>query len=230
MSDASAVSLVCCDVLGAAAVDGSVLERAFLEAIATQGVVTGTAAYVKAMVQFDRTRGWSPADVMHTLFPEDEIRAQAASLAFERSFQAAIDRFGALPRPGADDALAKLAAGGTKLCLMSGLSRPALSLVMERLAWWTRADLILCADDVARCFPWPDLVLTAVLRLGAGDVRDVAVVTATEAGVLTGRRAGARLVVGVQSGVHDGSRLRRAGATHLLADLSDLPDLVACAA
>ncbi len=98
MSDASAVSLVCCDVPGAAAVDGSVLERAFLEAIATQGVVTGTAAYVKAMVQFDRTRGWSPADVMHTLFPEDEIRAQAASLAFERSFQAAIDRFGALPR------------------------------------------------------------------------------------------------------------------------------------
>jgi phosphoglycolate phosphatase-like HAD superfamily hydrolase len=45
--------------------------------------------------------------------------------------------------------------------------------------------------------------------------------------VLCGRRAGARLVVGVLSGVHDGSRLRRAGATHLLADLSDLPDLVA---
>ncbi len=35
--------------------DGSVLERAFAEA--TQGVVRGTAAYVKAMVHFDRTRG-----------------------------------------------------------------------------------------------------------------------------------------------------------------------------
>jgi hypothetical protein len=65
VSDTSPVSLVCCDVVGAAAVDGSVLERAFVEAIATQGVVTGTAAYVKAMVQFDRTRGWSPADVIH---------------------------------------------------------------------------------------------------------------------------------------------------------------------
>ena len=62
---------------------------------------------------------------------------------------------------------------------MSCLSRPALSLIMERLAWWQRGDLILCADDVARGFPWPDLVLTAVLRLGIGDVRDVAVVTAT---------------------------------------------------
>jgi hypothetical protein len=76
-----------------------VLERAFAEAIATQGVVTGTAAYVKAMVHFDRTRGWSPADVIRTLFPEDEIRAQAANLSFERSFRAAADRFGALPLP-----------------------------------------------------------------------------------------------------------------------------------
>jgi phosphoglycolate phosphatase len=227
VSDTSPVSLVCCDVVGAAAVDGSVLERAFAEAIATQGVVTGTAAYVRSMVQFDRTRGWSPSVVMHSLFPEDEIRAQAADLAFERSLAAALDRFGVLPLPGANDALAKLAAAGAKLCLLSCLSRPAFSLILERLAWWQRADLVLCADDVARGFPWPDLILTAILRLGIGDVRDAAVVTASESGVLCASRAGARLVVGVLSGVHDGSRLRRAGATHLLEDLSNLPDLVA---
>jgi len=227
VSDTSPVSLVCCDIVGSAAVDGSVLERAFAEAIATQGVVTGTAAYVRSMVQFDRTRGWSPPVVMHSLFPDDEIRAQAANLAFDRSLAAALDRFGVLPLPGANDALAKLAAAGIKLCLLSCLSRPAVSLILERLAWWQRADLVLCADDVARGFPWPDLVLTAILRLGIGDVRDVAVVTASESGVLSARRAGARLVVGVLSGVHDGSRLRRAGATHLLEDLSDLPDLVA---
>jgi phosphoglycolate phosphatase len=189
-------------------------------------VVTGTAAYVRSMVQFDRTRGWIPADVMHSLFPEDEIRAQAASLAFERSFRTAVDRFGALPLPGANDALAKLTAAGIKVCLLSCLSRPALSLILERLGWWQRADLILCADDVARGFPWPDLVLTAILRLGIGDVRDVAVVTASESGVLCARRAGARLVIGMLSDVDDASRLRRAGASHLLADIGDLPDLV----
>jgi hypothetical protein len=36
-------------------------------------------------------------------------------------------------------------------------------------------------------------------------------------------------VIGVLSDVHDGRRLRRAGATHLLADLGELPDLVASA-
>jgi phosphonatase-like hydrolase len=226
VSDASAVSLVCCDVVGAATADGGVLERAFAEAIATQGVVTGTAAYVRSMVQFDRTRGWSPADVMHTLFPEDEIRAQAAGLAFERSLAAAVDRFGVLPLPGVNDGMARLAAAGIKVCLLSCLSKSALGLIVDRLGWWRRADLMLSADDVTRGFPWPDLVLTAIMRLGVADVRDVAVVTASESGVMCARRAGSRLIVGVPGQVHDASRLRRAGATHLLADLGELPDLV----
>jgi phosphonatase-like hydrolase len=227
VSDTSPVSLVCWDVVGAAAVDDSVLERAFAEAIATQGVVTGTAAYVRSMVQFDRMRGWPPADVIRILFPEEEIRAQAANLAFERSFRAALDRFGVLPLPGANDALAKLTAAGIKVCLVSPLSRPALSLIVERLDWWQRVDLVLCADDVPRGFPWPDLILTAALRLGIGDVRDLAVVTASEGGVLSAQRAGSRFVVGVLSDVDDASRLRRVGATHLLADIGELPDLLA---
>jgi phosphonatase-like hydrolase len=227
VSDTSPVSLVCCDVVGAAAVDGSVLERAFAEAIATQGVVAGTAAYVRSMVQFDRTRGWPPADVIRSLFPEDEIRAQVAILAFERSFRAAVDRFGVLPLPGVKEALAKLSAAGIKICLMSSLSRPALSLVMEHLDWSQRTHLVLCADDVPRGFPWPDLILTAILRLGIGDVRDVVMVTASEGGVLSAQRAGSRFVVGVLGDVDDASRLRRAGATHLLADIGELPDLVA---
>ena len=227
MSDASPVSLVCWDVVGAAAADGSIMERAFAEAIATQGVVVGTAAYVRSMVQFDRTRGWPPADVMRSLFPEDEIRAQAASHAFERSFRAAADRFGVLPLPGVNEALAKLSAAGIKICLMSSLSRPALSLIVERLDWRQRADLILCADDVARGFPWPELILSAVLRLGIGDVRDVVMVTASEGGLLSAQRAGTRFIAGVLSDVDDANRLRRAGATHLLADIGELPDLLA---
>jgi phosphoglycolate phosphatase len=226
MSDSSPISLVCCDMVGAAAADGGVLERAFAEAIATQGVVTGTAAYVRSMVQFDRTRGWPPADVMNSLFPEDEIRAQAASLAFDRSFKAAVDRFGALPLPGVNDALDKLTASGIKVCLLSGLPRSAAGLIVDRLGWWKRADLMLCAEDVPRGFPWPDLVLTAIIRLGIADVRDVAVVTASEAGVTGARRAGARLIIGVPGEVHDASRLRRAGATHVLADVHELPDLI----
>jgi beta-phosphoglucomutase-like phosphatase (HAD superfamily) len=114
--------------------------------------------------------------------------------------------------------------------MMSSLSKPALGLLLKHLDWWQRADLVLSADDVERGFPWPDLVLTAVLRLGIGDVREVVMVTSTEGGALAARRAGSPFVVGVLSDVDDASRLRRAGATHLLADVGELPDLVAAQA
>jgi phosphoglycolate phosphatase-like HAD superfamily hydrolase len=52
-------------------------------------------------------------------------------------------------------------------------------------------------------------------------------VTSTEGGVLAARRAGSPFVIGILSDVDDASRLRRAGATHLLADMSELPDLIA---
>ena len=55
MSDPPAVSLVCCD-LASLVIDGSVVERAFAEAIATQGVVAGTQDYVRSMVRLDRAR------------------------------------------------------------------------------------------------------------------------------------------------------------------------------
>lgn len=227
MNEVPLVSLVCCDLVGGVATDGSALERAFAEAIATQGVVAGTKAYVRAMVTFDRALGWPPSDIMHGLFPDEPIRAQAANLAFERSFSAAVDRFGLTAVPGAAEALTKLAAGGTKLALMTCCSRRSSSLLLERLPWCRQADLLLCADDVARGYPWPDVLLTAVLRLGTGDVRSMAVITASESGVLAAQRAGAGTIVGVHSGAHDAGRLRRAGATALLADLTELPDLLA---
>ena len=178
-------------------------------------------------MQFDRTRGWPPADVMRNLFPEDEIRAQAANHAFERSFRAAVDRFGVLPLPGLNEALAKLSAAGIGLPdvlpfqardepgrgaaglgparrpgAVRGRCGPRLSVARPR------SSPRFCGWGSAACATW-------------------VTVTATEGGVLAAQRAGARLIVGVLSDMDDASRLRRAGATHLLADIGELPDLVA---
>src|SRR5215469_9888694 len=118
MSDAPAVSLVCLD-LANTVIDGSVVERAFAEAIATQGIVAGTQDYVRSMVRFDRSRGRPPADVLREFFEDDELRAQAASLAFDRSFRAAAERFGVAVPPDLVAALAKMSESGSKICLLS---------------------------------------------------------------------------------------------------------------
>ncbi len=229
MSGTPAVSLVCVDLAGTV-IDDSVVERAFAEAIATQGIVTGTEAYVRAMVRIDRARGRPPGTVLAELFETDEPRAQAASLAFDRSFRAAAERFGVAVPPDVADACGKIAGSGAKICLLSALSRDACSDVVGRLRRECQVDLVLHSGEAPRGSPWPDQVLTAMLRMGTGDVREVAVISATTSGVLSGHRAGARIVAGVGSGSRRIAALHEAGATHVLDNIAALPDLMAGAA
>ncbi len=220
------VTMVCADLFGTTVADEGIVERAFAEAIGTQGIVTGTAAYARCMVQVHRARGEATIDVFRQMFPGNEAAAQVTNLAFERSLKAAIDRQGLAALPGVEAAMDKLAGSGVRVCLFGGIGRGLLGRVLDTLGWWDRIDLALCPDDVARGCPWPDLVLTAVLRLGVTDVREVAVAGGTEGAVLCGRRSGAQVVAGLLSGAHSTQRLRRAGATHLIGGMADLPGLV----
>jgi phosphonatase-like hydrolase len=206
--------------------DGGIVDRAFAEAIATQGVVTGTAAYAHCMAQVHQHRGEPAADALAGMFPESQARGQAAHLALDRSFCDAVARIGATPVPGADSALDKLAAAGIRVCVVTSFSRRVLTLVLDTLGWTDRVDLALCPEDVPRGAPWPDLVLSAMLKLGVTDVREAAVAHHTESGLLSGRRAGVGLAAGVLTGPHSSDRLRRAGATHLIPSIAHLPELL----
>lgn len=226
MSSGTRVTLLCCALLGVAADDGGILERAFAEAFATQGIVPGTAAYARSMVHVHQTRGQPAVDVFRALFPDAPGRAEAATLAFDRSYRLSVDRSGLQPMAGASEALEQIRDGGTRICLISGLSRSLLGLVLDTLGWWRRIDLVLCPEDAPRGYPWPDPVLCAMLRLGVTDVRETAYAGGTESGVLCGRRAGASVVAGILTGGHTRDRLQRAGATHLLGSIAELPPVI----
>jgi len=227
VSGAAPVTLLCCGLLGVAVDDGGILERAFTEAFATQGIVPGTAAYARSMVHVHQARGQSAVDVFRGVFPNAPGRAEAATLAFDRSYRFAVDRSGLVPMDGAAEALAEIRDSGIRVCFITGLSRSLVGLVLDTLGWWRRVDLVLCPDDSPRGYPWPDPMLSAMLRLGVGDVQDTAYAGGTESGVLCGRRAGARIVAGVLTGGHTRDRLHRAGATHLLGSIAELPHVLA---
>ena len=227
MSSATPVTLLCCGLLGVTADDGGILERAFTEAFATQGIVPGTAAYARSMVHVHQTRGMSAVDVFRALFPDAPGRAEAATLAFDRSYRLAVDRSGLAPMPGAAEALQEIRDSGVRVCFITGLSRGLLGLVLDTLGWWRQVDLVLCPEDAPRGYPWPDPMLTAMLRLGVTDVRETAYAGGTESGILCGRRAGAGIVAGILTGGHTRDRLHRAGATHLLGSFAELPGVLA---
>ncbi|MEV8634825.1 HAD-IA family hydrolase [Streptosporangium sp. NPDC051023] len=220
------IRLACLDLAGTTIGDIAMVERAFAEAIATQGIVPGTGAYARAMVHVHRSRGCPTIDVFRGIFPDNEAQAQAANLTFERSYEGAIGRSGLIPVPGTVETLDKLRDGGVKICLITGFSRTALSRVLAALSWSDRIDLALCPEDAGRGRPMPDMVLTAVLRLGIQDVRQVAVAGDSESDMLCGRRAGASVVAGIMTGVHSRERLLKGGATHILDFITDLPALV----
>jgi phosphoglycolate phosphatase len=226
VSETARISLACLDLAGTTVADGTMVETAFAEAIATLGVVTGTAAYDQAMIGIRESRGRPKIDIFRRLFPEDEARARAVNMSFEQSYDTLIDRRGLAPVPGAESALDELAGAGVRVCLITGFSRSTLGRVLDTLRWRHRADLALCPEDVGRGRPWPDLVLSAALRLQVEDVRHIAVCGDTDSDMLCGRRAGASVVAGVLTGAHDGERLRRAGATHVIDSVADLPAII----
>jgi phosphonatase-like hydrolase len=219
------VTMVCADLFGTMVADEGMVERAFSEAIGTQGIVPGTGAYARCMVQVHQARGEPDIDIFRKMFPGNEAGAQVTNLTFQRSFAAAIDRIGLSAMPGAEAAIDKLTGAGVRVCLITGIGRGLLGRMLDTLGWWDRVDLAICPDDVARGCPWPDPVLTAVLRLGIADVRQVAVAGGTESAILSGCRSGAGIVAGVP-GTHSAAKLRRAGATHLIGSIADLPDLI----
>jgi phosphoglycolate phosphatase len=178
------------------------------------------------MVHVHKSRGQSPVDVFRGLFAESPGRAEAAALSFDRSCQTAFDRSGLSPMPGADDVISSLRDAGVRVCVVSSLSRRVLGRALDSLGWWRRFDLALTPEDVPRCFPWPDLMLTAMLRLGVRDVREAAFAGTTESGILGGSRSGAGLVAGLLTGSHSAQRLRGAGATHILESITGLPGLL----
>jgi phosphoglycolate phosphatase len=226
VGDSVRITLACLDLAGTSVADGGVIERAFTDALGTQGIVPGTEAYRRAMTTVHGSRGQSKLAIFREVFP-DEARARAANHSFERAYDSVIDRVGLTPVPGAEEAIDRLAESGVKVCLMTGFGRSTLGRVIDTLGWWKRADLLLCPDDAGgRGRPYPDMILTAALHMHIDDVRHIAVCGDTESDMRSGRSAGASIVAGALTGAHDRLRLEAAGATNVIDSIADLPDLV----
>lgn len=219
------IELVVLDMAGTTVRDGGLVERAFSVALESVGVPANSQEFARAHAFVRDTMGTSKIEVFRELFPGNESRAVTANAAFESSYQELAVAEAATIQ-GAEDAVRALRAAGLRVCLSTGFSATSRDALLERLGWRELADLVLCPADAGRGRPFPDMVLTAVLRLGVSDVRAVAVVGDTGYDMLAGRRAGASIVAGVLTGAHDKDTLTTHGATHVLGSVAELPALL----
>lgn len=220
------IRLACLDMAGTTVSDDGVVAEAFGCAVTAAGIEPGSSRYDEAFEYVGETMGQSKIEVFTHIFPGDPYGAEAANGAFEAAYQSLLLAGRVGPMNGAEEAMAALRARGVKVCLTTGFSPATRDAVIDVLGWGSIIDLALSPADCGRGRPYPDMILSAVIRLAIDDVAAVAVVGDTASDLLAGHRSGASLVVGVLSGADSEAVLAAAPHTHLLASVADLPPLV----
>ncbi|NRD26516.1 HAD family hydrolase [Frigoribacterium sp. VKM Ac-2836] len=223
---ATPIELVVLDMAGTTVVDDGVVEQAFSR-VADRVDLGPTLSRDEALNYVLDTMGRSKIDVFRHLTGGDESLAQRAAGEFEVAYGELVDELGVDPIEGASDVIDALRASGTSVVLTTGFSPVTRDRLLDALGW--TVDAALSPVDAGRGRPAPDLVLTALLRTRASSVAAVAVVGDTVSDVLSGRSAGAGLVVGVTTGAHTREQLLAAGADVVLDSVRDLVALPAFA-
>jgi len=220
------LELLCLDLAGTTVADDGLVEAAFAVALDEVGVPRDGAERQTMEERVAATMGTSKLEVFGDLLG-DGARAERANRAFEAAYEGLVRRGDLHPIAGVQGTLLAARQLGLKLVFTTGFSPATRDLVLATLGWVDAADLALSPADAGRGRPFPDMILTAVLRLQVSDVAAVAVAGDTWADMAAGRRAGASLVVGVLSGADRRQRLVEGGATHVLPSVADLPPLLA---
>jgi phosphoglycolate phosphatase len=218
------IRLACVDMAGTVMSDGGLVLEAFRAALTGAGVKGP--AFGPAMDYAHETMGLSKTVVFRHLLNSDELVAVALA-EFDSAIDAAIKAGRVSEIPGATNAMATIRAAGTKVCLTTGFSAEVQRAVIEHLGWEEVTDFFIAPSETVRGRPYPDMVLTAGLKVQVDDVREVAVVGDTANDLWSGHRAGASVVAGVLTGSHAREELEGAPHTHILASVLDLPALLA---
>ena len=193
----SRFSVACLDMAGTTVRDDNTVMEAFATALASRNLPVRE--FNSAMKYARATMGQSKIEVFRHILGDDDA-ARGANAAFEKHYAGAVAAGEISPMPGAVKLFAACRAAGTRVCLSTGFAPVTRDAIIDTLGWGSLVDLFLSPADAGRGRPWPDMPLTALLRLGGDAVSSLAVVGDTPADVECGLRAGAGLVVGVLSG------------------------------
>jgi phosphoglycolate phosphatase len=207
------ITVACLDMAGTTVRDDGTVMEAFTAAITEQNLPAE--GYDRAMRMVRSSMGQSKIEVFRRILGE-EAAARKANDAFEDHYAAAVRNGAIAPVPDAEDTLMRLRDAGVRVCLATGFSPATRDAIIDELAWGGLIDLALSPADAGRGRPWPDLPLTALLKLRGGAVSELAVAGDTTSDIESGLRAGAGIVAGVLTGADSRADLERAGAPLIL--------------
>jgi phosphonatase-like hydrolase len=219
------IQLAVVDMAGTTVADDGLVVNAFEMAATAVGVPESGPERESARQYVLDTMGQSKISVFRALFGTEDL-AQQANAAFERAYEQLIDEGRAAPIDGAAEAVTRLRQNGIRVALTTGFSGATQKKLLAALGWQSLADLVIAPGDGVRGRPYPDLILSALMRLEVDGVANVATLGDTSSDVESGLRAGVSIAAGTLTGAHDEQRLRAAGATHVVDSVAEFAELI----
>jgi phosphoglycolate phosphatase len=222
---AAPIQLAVVDMAGTTVADDGLVVSAFEAAATATGLPESGEEHDRARQYVLDTMGQSKIAVFRALFGTEDL-ARRANAAFESAYEELIDNGQARPIDGAAEAISRLRAAGVRVALTTGFSGMTQEKLLAALGWQSLADLVLAPGAGVRGRPYPDLILTALLRLEIDSVHNVAALGDTTSDIESALRAGAAISAGTLTGAHDERQLRDAGATHVVRSVAEFADLI----
>ena len=219
------IQLAVIDMAGTTVADDGLVVSAFESAATAAGLPADGAERDNARQYVLDTMGQSKIVVFRALFSTEAL-ALRANAEFERAYAELIDDGQARAIDGAAESITALRDAGIKVALSTGFSGVTQDKLLAALGWQTLADLVLAPGGEVRGRPYPDLILTALIRLRADGVARVAALGDTASDIECACRAGVAIAAGPLTGAHDEEQLRAAGATHVVGSIVDFTDLL----
>ncbi|SOX51441.1 haloacid dehalogenase [Mycobacterium ahvazicum] len=219
------IRLACLDMAGTTVLDDGAVADAFDASLSSSGLSSSSPDYQAAVRYVHETMGQSKIEVFRTIFGGDVQRAEAANAAFEAAYVEAIQSNRVAPIAQAAETIEKLRGSGCAVVLTTGFAPTTRDHIIAALGWGDLITHALSPADAGRGRPYPDMILTALLRTGTEAVDQIAVAGDTTSDLWAGSRAGAAIVAGVRSGAHGDADFATVPHTHVL---DSVADLVAC--
>jgi phosphonatase-like hydrolase len=213
-------AILCCrlvvfDMAGTTIADDGHVAKAFESSLEEEHVSLHHA-------DVDAVRGMSKREAITRLL-NDRNRVELAYRRFCSRLARALRTHGVREIDGASSTFRRLREASVRTALTTGFDHEIAALVLSSLGWDRGiVNAVVCADDVSRGRPAPDMILRAMAVTGVGDAAHVANVGDTTADLEAAHAAGVAVNIGVLSGAHTRAQLERVPHTHIIESIAAL--------
>lgn len=221
------IRLAVFDIAGTTLYDGDGVNRAFREAMLSQGI-TVDPERVKLVMGLPKMLAIRELLFEQSIQLEDPRVHDIHSVFVEKMLHYYRHDPEVRPIEGTETVFTELKQAGLTIALNSGFTRDIVEAILTRLGWQHSGliDTSICSDEVARGRPFPDMIQTLQERCDVADPQEIAKIGDTQADLEEGAQARCRFNIGVTTGSYTREQLLAFPHTHIVDSVRDVPAII----